>query len=239
MPSVSIEWRQYIEVSPPTGLHYHTDEVDDTTEQLAVSGAWWTGKFHTLMCLVTLSEPKCGHLHYLNFPKSGNSDNGEINPSDESDDDTGMFGDYGNDDDDVGEDSIALENPNVRQCSTSELEGVSSHDDMSADDEFDTSSTTPKYGPGFTANDFFTGPDGSTFSNQDVTDKINQIHQWLEDWFNEDPMSKDKDLFTHEKISPYEFVDHFGATGLFHKALKDASWDDFESVFGNHHPVFV
>lgn len=58
MSLVSREWNNYIDVEPPRGCHFHIHEVDDRTEQLGLSGAWWTGKFCSLSCLLkTPHEP--------------------------------------------------------------------------------------------------------------------------------------------------------------------------------------
>lgn len=52
MALVSKEWKDYIDVEPPRGCHFHIDEVDDNIEQLSLSGSWWTGKFHGFPCLL-------------------------------------------------------------------------------------------------------------------------------------------------------------------------------------------
>lgn len=80
MTSVSMEWEMYIDVQPPKKCHFHVDEVDNSKEQLAISGSWWTGKYHSLACLlkeVTYEaydddkngeDDKVGNFHRLQLP---------------------------------------------------------------------------------------------------------------------------------------------------------------------------
>lgn len=49
---ISDAWESYYRKTCPIDSHFHLGEVCSRTEQNSLSGARWTGKFHSLGCLV-------------------------------------------------------------------------------------------------------------------------------------------------------------------------------------------
>lgn len=194
MSSVSPQWEVYIDVVAPAGCHFHTSEVDNISEQLSVTGSWWTGKYQCLSCLLknrtyelSMEAAKLRRkmqkeirAKALRRAKTTNCKNGGKSPQ------SGSKG------------QITARQP---QCLTADLNYVPYKVDVVMTQE---------------------------------AKRIDKLIRSMYDILKDMPDYKNGIAFSSEKVSPYQFVDLIGLTLYFHTSLKDASWDDFQEVFGYH-----